>query len=293
MNCLRIDYLQSAHIPTVMDWARKEGFSPGYGDIEIYRQTDRQGLWMAWLDNEPVGCIAGVRYNVHYGFIGMYIVVPKYRGLGYGKQLWKTALNHLSDLTCIGLEAAQSRVLDYSGWGFEQSSLTTRWCKVIDGSSSVLSELQLPANMHVVEGLDVASEAVQIYDAKREPSPRPHFLADWLNHPSGTVLAILDNQGFCHGFGRIRPCLMKQDKGWRIGPLLADTKEIGSFIIHHLCQNRYGYCLIDTPGLNRNAKALMENHEFHVISETMRMYRGVMPKVCLDDVFGLACLELG
>ena len=58
-----------------------------------------------------------------------------------------------------------------------------------------------------------ASEVVQIYDAKREPSPRPHFLSDWLNHPAGTVLALVDSNRNCYGFGRIRPCLLQNGQG--------------------------------------------------------------------------------
>ena len=119
MGSLQIYELESDQIPIVTDWSRREGFAPGLGDIEIYRHTDRQGLWIAWLDREPIGCIAGVRYNLDYGFIGLYLVVPHQRGHGYGQQLWRHALDHLADLTCIGLEAAPARILDYEGWGFE------------------------------------------------------------------------------------------------------------------------------------------------------------------------------
>ena len=51
MGCLQICELESDQIPIVTDWSRREGFAPGLGDIEIYRHTDRQGLWIAWLDH--------------------------------------------------------------------------------------------------------------------------------------------------------------------------------------------------------------------------------------------------
>ena len=173
MGCLRICELESDQIPIVTDWSRHEGFAPGLGDIEIYRNTDRQGLWIAWLDHEPIGCIAGVRYNLDYGFIGLYLVVPHQRGHGYGQQLWKHALDHLADLTCIGLEAAPARILDYEGWGFSSSSLTTRW-RCFNRGDAEANRGDLPSGLHVVEGSDVPSDAVQLYDAQREPSPFPH-----------------------------------------------------------------------------------------------------------------------
>ena len=123
----QIRTLQPDDIPHVTAWSRVEGFAPGAGDVSIYRHTDRQGLWVGWLGNEPVGCIAGIRYNSSYGFIGLFLVIPKERGNGYGIALWKHALDHLVDLPCIGLEAALDRVKDYSSWGFTPSSTTTRW----------------------------------------------------------------------------------------------------------------------------------------------------------------------
>ena len=74
-----------------------------------------------------IGCIAGVRSNENYGFLGLFLVIEKYRGRGFGLQLWKKALAHLSDLPCVGLEAAPERISDYSKWGFTISSKTTRW----------------------------------------------------------------------------------------------------------------------------------------------------------------------
>ncbi len=291
MGVLRIRELELEQIPVVMEWSRREGFAPGFGDFEIYRHTDRQGLWIAWLDQEPVGCIAGVRYNLDYGFIGLYLVVPQHRGHGYGRELWKHALRHLSDLTCIGLEAAPSRIVDYASWGFESSSLTTRWRW--SKGDCIAAARELPKGLRVVGGSDVPTAAVQVYDAQRELSPRPHFLADWLGHPSGQVLALVDERGICHGFGRIRPCLLKTGQGWRIGPLLADSTALASYLIGRLQHLHSGVLLIDTPGLNASASDLMSALGFVVESETVRMYRGHLPKVSLDDVFALACLELG
>ena len=66
--------LRPADISLVTDWARSEGFAPGKGDVRIYRHTDRQGLWVGWLGGKPIGCIAGVKYNEAYGFIGLFLV---------------------------------------------------------------------------------------------------------------------------------------------------------------------------------------------------------------------------
>jgi [ribosomal protein S18]-alanine N-acetyltransferase len=298
-SLLRITPLGRRWVPLVTSWARSEGFTPGAGDVMIYRHTDRQGLWLGWLGQKPVGCIAGVRYNAAYGFIGLFLVRPEHRGRGYGLELWQHALDHLADLPCIGLEAAPERVDDYAGWGFRPASVTTRWQLISDGSGT--DSPSDPGShggstgpgVRLVEGVAIPKAAVQAYDAQREPSPRPHFLADWLSHPAGTVLALLDGEGHCHGFGRIRPCLLPRGEGWRIGPLLAESPELAELLLKALIHRHPGVVLIDAPGANPAAAVLVEALGFRPHSRTQRMYRGTPPAVSLREVYGLACLELG
>lgn len=292
---LTIRPLVPADIPTVTEWARREGFAPGAGDVEIYRHTDRQGVWVGCLGDVPVGCIAGVRYNAAYGFIGLFLVVPEQRGKGYGIQLWRQALDHLSDLPCIGLEAAPDRVADYAGWGFVPASPTTRWQRLGPGAS-VLSAEAGPlsgAAWCLMQGDAIPDQAVQRFDARREPTPRPHFLRQWLHHPIGTVHALVDRQGRCHGFGRLRPCLLQRGEGWRIGPLVADHPAAARALLEGLLQDHSGVVLIDGPGANTQGPPLLKSLGFTPVSRTLRMYRGQAPTASLEEVYGLACLELG
>jgi ribosomal-protein-alanine N-acetyltransferase len=134
---------------------------------------------------------------------------------------------------------------------------------------------------------------VQWFDAQREPTPRPHFLGPWLQHQAGTVLALVDGEGACHGFGRIRPCLLRRGEGWRIGPLLADTPAGARRLLCGLLRRHRGVVLIDAPEANGSAAPLLRSLDFEVVSSTLRMVRGTPPAVPLNDVYGLACLELG
>ena len=293
-SLLTIKPLYESDIDFVTEISRKEGFAPGVGDLRIYQNTDSQGLWVGWFNDIPIGCIAGVRYNQNYGFLGLFLVIEEYRGRGFGLQLWEKALDHLSDLPCIGLEAAPERIPDYSKWGFAISSKTTRWQWLGDGKllEDNLSNDDL-SNYSFVEGGSIPSDAVEIFDEKRETTPRPHFLSNWLNHPAGKVIAVIDSQGQCHGFGRIRPCLLRSGDGWRIGPLMADNPKLLKILLKKLIDSHPGLIIIDAPGLNKFASDLFKDLGFISESETFRMYRGSQPPVSMDDVYGLACLELG
>ncbi|MFO7628800.1 MAG: GNAT family N-acetyltransferase [Prochlorococcaceae cyanobacterium] len=283
--------LARADGPRVTAWARAEGFIPGSGDLAIYRHTDRQGLWVGCLEGVPIGCIAGVRYNPAYGFIGLFLVQPEHRGRGYGVQLWRRAMAHLEDVACVGLEAAPDRIDDYAAWGFRPAAPTRRWRLQADGAAALPHSSD--DGLRLLAGSAIPAAAVQAYDASREPSPRPHFLADWLRHPAGTVLGLLDGGGRCHGFGRIRPCLLPKGEGWRIGPLLADSPALAERLLRGLLAHHPGVVMIDAPAANGQTAPLLERLGFSVVGETLRMYRGPRPAVSLADVYGLACLELG
>ena len=296
MNPLfQIRPISSIDIPIITEWARTEGFAPGVGDVNIYRNTDKQGIWIGCLDDIPIGCIAGVRYNPNYGFIGLFIVRREYRGKGYGLELWKHALEYLKNTPLIGLEAATSRIEDYQNWGFRISSITTRWQCNFSGECGTkkIYEDEHFENLRILDGKSVKSNNVQLYDANREPSPRPHFLSDWLDHIEGNVSVLVDDNQNCHGFGRIRPCLLSEKNGWRIGPLLADTPPLAEIILSDLLTSHSGQILLDAPGSNPYVTYLLKGFGFKEISHTYRMYRGNKPKVSMNQVYGLACLELG
>ncbi len=124
--------------------------------------------------------------------------------------LWRHALDHLADGACVGLEAPPERIADYAGWGFRSASPTTRWRRPAAASAesfaaapaeallasappSLLAEQ--PGDPSLVDARGLPDAVVQAFDAAREPSPRPHFLSDWLHHPAGDVLALVDQRG--------------------------------------------------------------------------------------------------
>ncbi|KGG15194.1 MULTISPECIES: GNAT family N-acetyltransferase [unclassified Prochlorococcus] len=286
--------LEEIDINTVTYWARNEGFAPGLEDVNIYKNTDTQGLWIGALDSQPIGCIAGVKYNSNYGFLGLFIVDQPYRGRGYGLQLWKHVIHHLDDISCLGLEAAPNRITDYESWGFKTSSITTRWELNSAPCISALKNFSYNVDKYMLlEGNQIPPNIITNYDKNKENTPRPHFLSNWLNHKSGTVIAIVDHSGECVAFCRIRPCLLKNGIGYRIGPLVADSSLLAKLILKHLVLRYQGTILIDSPGINIKANKLFRSLGSSSISYTVRMYKGSQPSISMNEIYGLACLELG
>ena len=74
---------------------------------------------------------------------------------------------------------------------------------------------------------------------------------------------------------------------------MADKPKLLKILLKKLIDSHPGLIIIDTPGLNNSAGKLFEDLGFKSESETFRMYRGSQPPVSMNDVYGLACLELG
>ena len=71
MTSLEIRAFQDTDLNFITQLARLEDFAPGVGDIAIYANTGSQAVWVASQNEAPVGCIAAVKYNPDYGFIGL------------------------------------------------------------------------------------------------------------------------------------------------------------------------------------------------------------------------------
>ena len=74
---------------------------------------------------------------------------------------------------------------------------------------------------------------------------------------------------------------------------MADDPELLKILLRKLIESHTGLIIVDAPGLNKLASEVFINLGFKSESETFRMYRGSQPPVSMNDVYGLACLELG
>lgn len=61
--------------------------------------------------------VSVVKYGDSFGFLGLYMVKPEYRGKGYGIQIWNTGLAYLKGRT-IGLDGVVAQQDNYQKSGF-------------------------------------------------------------------------------------------------------------------------------------------------------------------------------
>src|SRR5215217_6861424 len=115
-------------IGTLLDWAAVEGWNPGLDDAAAFQAADPNGFFGAFVDGVMVAVISAVAYDADFGFIGLYICHPDWRGQGHGKAVWDAGMAYLGTRT-IGLDGVPEQQANYASMGFVPSYETIHeWC---------------------------------------------------------------------------------------------------------------------------------------------------------------------
>lgn len=262
--------LDLSEIATLLDWAAAEGWNPGLGDATAFQAGDPHGFFGAFVGGAMVAGISAVAYDANFGFIGLYICHPEWRGQGHGKAVWDRGMAYLGQRT-VGLDGVPEQQANYASMGFVPAYQTIRM-------SGVLPAAPASPTLPAARLEDIAS-----LDGQCFPAPRQAFLQHWLAPPNRSFLHRTD--GVLAAFGVMRPCR----DGAKLGPLFADTVAAATDIIDTLS----GPLHIDVPAVQVDWLAALSARGFSAGFQTTRMYRGPAPAISLDRVFGVTSLELG
>jgi ribosomal protein S18 acetylase RimI-like enzyme len=280
LNDFQVRPMRREELAFGIDLAAREGWNPGLHDTECFFAADPGGFLMGELVGEPVGCISAVSYAWRYGFVGLYIVRPEFRGRGYGLRLWEAALVRLRGHN-VGLDGVLAQQSNYARSGFRLAYRSVRY----RGRAA-------PGAVHASVGpaAEVAFEAVGDFDRQVFPERRDAFLRAWLTQPTAGAYVAQDH-GRLTGYTVVRRCR----EGWKIGPLAADGPTIARRLYeaaaaHATCGEPL---FLDVPESNPGAKALLAVLGLTPVFETVRMYTGPDPAIELPKLFGVTTLELG
>lgn len=271
----------SGEMPLLLNMAANEGWNPGIYDPQLFYHADNSGFFVLEINNQIAGCISAVAYDKSFGFIGLYIVRPEYRGKGYGLKLWKHAMKYLHSRN-IGLDGVVEQQHNYRKSGFKLAYNNIRYQYITQG------KLNGADNCIELSGLDF--QLINEYDQRVFPSPRTEFLKNWINQPESISLGIQFKKTL-EGYIIIRKCL----DGYKIGPLFANNSELAEtmFIngINRLPNDVPVF--LDIPEYNPAAKKITNKYSMVKVFETARMYNKFEPEIEKDRIFGVTTFELG
>jgi hypothetical protein len=267
-------------VEVIQTWAAAEGWNPGLHTGPCFFATDRGGFFIGELDGQPVSCISCVAYDSSFGFVGLYIVQPEFRGRGYGLRTWRAGMAHLGTRN-VGLDGVLAQQSDYERSGFAVAHQHIRY-QGEGGGRAPSGIVRLSA---------VPFEDVLAYDRGCFPAPRPAFLRAWLALPESVALGYLP-EGRLAGFG----VAQRGVEGLKVGPLFADDLAAAEVLLRGLAAEMGGgpFCLDAPDGAENPAAAqLVRRFGLREVFRTARMYTQGRPRLHSGRVFGITSLELG
>ncbi|QCP54765.1 GNAT family N-acetyltransferase [Trinickia violacea] len=261
-----------------VEWAAAEGWNPGWHDPQCFREADPGGFFIGEWRGEPIACIAAVAYDERFGFIGLYIVKPAFRGKGFGMRIWQHGMRYLGDRN-VGLDGVVAQQANYTKSGFQLAYRNVRYQGLVEGIGCA----------QVMAAGGAPFEQLLAYDRHCFPAARERFVRAWIAQPDAVALATVD-EGRVAGYGVVRRC----KTGCKIGPLFADDECVAIGLFRALASSMPGEVIVlDVPETNPAAIALAERHGMTSVFETARMYTKETPAMAIDRVFGVTSFELG
>jgi ribosomal protein S18 acetylase RimI-like enzyme len=266
------------------DQAADEGWNPGLHDADSFWHTDPGAFVAAELDGEVIGGGSIASYDGRFGFMGFFIVRPRFRGRGYGSVIWQARkrllLDRLSADATIGMDGVFEMQDWYEKRGFEFAYRQIRFVAtgaVAHPAASVVPLARVPF------------DELLGYDSTCFPAPRERFLRTWLAQSDSLALASVKD-GALMGYGVVRRCR----EGAKVGPLFANDAATAAELYDALAGYAAGGSVyLDVPENNPAAMAFVAGRDMQQVFGVARMYLGQAPNVRADRIFGNTTFELG
>lgn len=281
---LEIKKLDFQGLKTLLSCAKAEGWNPGEEDAKAFWNTDPDGYYGFYLKEELIAGGAIISYNQEFGFMGLFIVHPNYRGHGIGKKLWylrrDLLLQRLKQGAPIGMDGVVAMQPFYEKGGFTIAFKDVRY----ERKGEQLSVSENVSAIHTKDFEELLKYDMTCFGFKRET-----FLKNWLALDQSHAYKFTKNH-ILKGFAVIR----KVNVGYKIGPLFADNTAVAEEL-YRVCLNSTKGKLVylDIPLVNKSAVELVKKYDAKYAFECARMYYGNPPKVNMDKVFGITTFELG
>jgi hypothetical protein len=229
------------------------------------------------MDGRMMAGISAVRYGTEFGFIGLYIAHPDFRGQGHGRRVWDAGMAYLAGRT-IGLDGVPEQQANYRSMGFLPAYDTFRWSGRMEGIPD-------PDIRSLDESL---VPSLITFDRLHFPAEREAFFEEWMVAPRLAKTLVRD--GEIRGYAVLRQC----HEGCKIGPLFAGNASDAMALLDACAAEAAGQDIhIDVPAGQAEFGTMLADRGFLRGFQTTRMYRGPTPSYALGSVFGVTSLELG
>jgi GNAT superfamily N-acetyltransferase len=126
---MNIRLMARQDIPAAMRLKDMAGWNQTSADWERFLSANPEGCFKAENEGRLVGTVTTIIYEDHFGWIGMVLVEPRFRGRGIGRSLLEEAIEYLDlrNIPCIKLDATPQGKPLYEKLGFVTEYDIERW----------------------------------------------------------------------------------------------------------------------------------------------------------------------
>ena len=268
-------------VGAMVEWAAKEGWNPGIYDAKCFYTHDPNGFFVSVLGNQIIATVSAVKYGKNYGFMGFYIVKPKYRKKGYGMKLFQKAWDYLGNRNKGG-DGVLENLKKYARIGFKLAHYNARYQGFGTGSRKLGPNIE---NLRNIDFRKVAKYDDSVFGFKRHA-----FLKCWINQSESFACGLVKN-GKLLGYSVLRKCF----EGYKIGPLFADNDSVANELFDSLIGSvdKKEKVFFDIPEVNKNALKIVRKYKMKKVFATGRIYTKGQPKFPLQRWYGVTTFELG
>ena len=283
--------------------AAEMGWKPGALDHISYFAADETGFFVGERSGVVISCMSAVKYSDKYAFLGNYIVDEPYRGKGYGISLCTKILASLAEGCNSAADGVENMSPKYKGRYSYKSAWKNRRVNISASAGSLsLESISSLERVKIQPASKLQFGKLLDYDTSVHVYARSSFLEKWISAPNSYSYAATNDDGAVVGYTVVRRTLREED-GWRIGPLFADDSKIARLLYKAVLGqisaiDPTSMVTVDVPfgsGMT-NPDAFQITKEILATPEftTVRIYsNGTPSNLPLHKVFGLTSLELG
>jgi GNAT superfamily N-acetyltransferase len=213
--------------------------------------------------DKVVATSAAIRYGTRFGWIGMVLVHPDAQGRGVGAAVLQQAIDQLSDMPSIRLDATPAGRLLYQKHDFVDEYPLMRMESTSVSASDSARTVARP--MTRGELSEVATMDAAVFGA-----PRANTL-EWMYDGAPEFAFVAERAGNLCGYllGR------HGHQFEHLGPVVADdVSDAIDMVRGCLARHRDQSFVIDAPHHSRHWIRFLEDSGFHAQRPYVRMYRG-------------------
>ena len=278
-----------------------EGWRPGALDHVKVFAADETGHFVGELGGRPISCMSVVKHTENFAYLGNYIVDEPYRGSGYGFRTWKAAMASINDGFNYGGDAVVEKVSMYENIGLKPYWYEQRFHLVASAVFKAYNEIKLPKAVTIHPPSETLFPAILEYDTHVHVIPRHSFLKEWIFASNCYASVALDDDGIVVGYAVVRTTL-REEEGWRIGPVFANNSHIARCLYRDLCQkvsteNPQAVVAVDVPygkHFSQDTMELVKTAAAKPSFKCVRIYKdGMPPGMPLHKLFAVTALEIG